>query len=185
MSFFALLNITATPNLTTSEAYLSFTKPHLNASSVINNSQFTESLGCFSGSNPVSCNETCGNVTAMLLNWPNFYTCSWYPSVSQTLDIFNVTEDEVAKLDTLGIFGKQQDLANNISSTAAHCLEDYCQSSKECMDLDIGQSCSLEKLINSNGSNAILDQGNAFECMLAGICSSTSDVNPDIGGLGV
>jgi hypothetical protein len=185
MSLLTLLNITATPNLTTSEAYLPFTHSDLNVSSLIKNPEFTDSLGCFSGNGYVSCNETCGNVTAILLNWPNFYTCSWYPSISQTLDDTNVTEGEVAKLGALGISGQQQDLSNNISSTVAHCLADYCQSSKECLDLDHSQSCLLESLISSNGSNVILHPGNAFECMRAGICSSTSDVNPDIGGVGV
>jgi hypothetical protein len=185
MSFLSLLNLTATPNLTTSEAYLPFTYSDLDTVTLLHNSNFTESLGCFIDNDHVSCNETCGNLTAILSNWPNFYTCSWYPSLSETLDTTNITGSERDTVNELGIFGSQQELSSNISSTLAHCLADYCLSSAECLDLDISKSCLLENLLIANESSGNLNRANAFSCMRNGVCSSTSDVNPDIGGLGV
>jgi hypothetical protein len=164
---------------------LDFTQQVPDVAQLIGNLSFTNSLGCYNFSEGLLCNQACSDVTDILLNWPNFYTCSWYPSLSQTIDTANLTTSEVTTLGNLGILGAQQGLAENISSTIAHCLADYCQSSTECMSLDTDRYCSLENLLSTNGSTGTLNRVNAFSCMRVGVCSSTTDVNPDIGGLGV
>lgn len=180
-----LLNQTIIPNLTTSETYIDFLLPGLNVATLIHNSSFTDSLGCYLDFDRVLCNETCSNMTQVLANWPNFYSCSWYSSLSDLDHSINLTTSEASRLEDLGMFGEQSNGSDTVSLSVANCLADYCQYSAECTSLDIDDYCSLENLLSGNLSGNVLNQGSGFNCMRVGVCSSTSNVNPDIGGLGV
>ena len=153
-----------------------------------NDSSFIDSLWCSDDHYNISCVEACGDVQGIFHNWPNFYTCSWYPSISTALGESTKSGQWVDSADSLGkkgIYGDQQALSINISFAVANCLTDYCQWSSDCRSLDFLHSCSLERLMPSNGSAQTLNHANAVTCLKDGVCSSTSDVNPDIGGLGV
>jgi hypothetical protein len=167
---------------------LSFLSPNANVSSLINNSTFTNTLQCAivtsDGLQNASCLQACGNITDLFSSWPNFYTCSWYPALSGFLTE-NPNVSTAASLETLGINGHQEDLTSNISSNIATCLADYCQSSPQCQLLDSSQACSSASLISVNGSSKTLNQSSAASCLRYGVCGTTDDVNPDIGGLGV
>lgn len=163
---------------------LGFLSPNANVSSLIDNSNFTSTLKCFENlddSQNVPCAQTCGNVTDIFRSWPNFYTCSWYPALSEALNE-NPNVSTAASLGALGIHAHQEDISSNISSSIASCLADYCQSSSQCQALDSQDACTLTNLLASSG---ILNQSTAATCLRYGVCGTTDDVNPDIGGLGV
>jgi hypothetical protein len=166
---------------------LSFLSPNANISSLIVNSTFTSTLGCYNTSidpQNASCIQTCGNITDVFSSWPNFYTCSWYPALSEALNE-NPNVMNAAVLGNLGIYDNEEDLSSNISSSIATCLADYCQSSPQCLVLDSSNACSLTNLFYTSGSSRILNQSSAASCLRYGVCGTTDDVNPDIGGLGV
>jgi len=167
---------------------LGFLSPNANASSLINNSTFANTLQCaIATSNDLqnaSCVQTCGNITDLFSSWPNFYTCSWYPALSEALNV-NPNVSTGVSLDSLGIYSHQEELSSNISSSIATCLADYCQSSSQCQVLDSSKACSSTNLISVNGSSKTLNQSSAASCLRYGVCGTTDEVNPDIGGLGV
>jgi hypothetical protein len=180
------------PNDTASKRYnaivdLSFISSNVNVSSLIDNSTFTSTLGCYINSfdsQNASCIQICGNITDIFSSWPNFYTCSWYPALSEALNE-NPNVSTAASFGDLGVYGHEEDLSSNISFSIATCLADYCQSSPQCQVLDSNKSCSSTNLIYTSGSSQILNQSSAATCLRYGVCGTTDDVNPDIGGLGV
>ncbi|KAG4440238.1 hypothetical protein IFR05_004257 [Cadophora sp. M221] len=169
-----------------------FLFPNTSATSLINNPDFTASLHCSLESvesvepRNISCVEACSNPTIIFSNWPNFYTCSWYPTLSEALDAPDANSSSSNTLSSLGILSNQSTLSHSISSDIAACLSDYCESSDDCRKLDATtQSCSLENLTIINGSSVVLNRTSAITCLRDNVCSSTGAVNPDIGGLGV
>jgi hypothetical protein len=152
---------------------------------LINNSNFTATLGCSDGDQNITCTDACSNVTSVFENWSNFYTCSWYPALSEALSDTNTTRIGAQSLEAFGIYGGQNELSSNTSINIATCLSDYCQSSSICLGLDTTNSCSMDTLIQTNSSSSTLDRVNAFKCVQSSVCGSIVDVNPDIGGLGV
>ena len=160
----------------------------LGLTSFSSDTAFVDQLECSDGRNNVSCIEACGDAKGIFRNWPDFYTCSWYPSISRTLDESTKAgawEGSVDLLGTKGIYGNEVALSTNISFTIANCLADYCNWSSDCQSLDLLNSCSMEHLMPSGGSIQTLNHSNAIQCLQYGICGSTANVNPDIGGLGV
>ncbi|KAN0103334.1 hypothetical protein V8E51_011647 [Hyaloscypha variabilis] len=167
---------------------LGFLSPNTNASSLIDNSTFANTLQCAiatsNGLQNASCVQTCGNITDLFSSWPNFYTCSWYPALSEALNV-NPNVSTGVSLGSLGIYSHQEELSSNISSSIATCLADYCQSSSQCQVLDSSKACSSTNLISVNGSSKTLNQSSAASCLRYGVCGTTDEVNPDIGGLGI
>lgn len=166
---------------------LSFLSPDANASNLIENGTFTNTLECFLTYIPpknTSCLHTCENITEIFSSWPNFYTCSWYPSLSAALNE-NPNVSTGGLLGEVGIYSHEETLSSNVSSSIATCLADYCQSSPQCQKLDSANACSLTNLFYVSGSSRILNQSSAATCLRYGVCGTTDDVNPDIGGLGV
>jgi hypothetical protein len=167
---------------------LSMSISTMNATDLINNSEFIGSLECSIkyGAENISCTESCGTVNHIFNDWPNFYTCSWYPELSNALDHSNLDGPNLESLARLGISGNQREFSNNISVTIANCLSDFCRSSStDCPRLDHSNSCALENLITVNGSSGTLSANSAITCLQDGVCGSDLDVNPDIGGMGV
>lgn len=162
-----------------------FLFPTTDIDSLINDSTFTQTIGCSNSSQNLSCINTCGNVTNLFSSWPNFYSCSWYPALAEALSDPNLNNTQVAGLDAKGISGNDSSFPTNISNTIATCLNDYCQSSPDCLAIDTFRSCSLDNLLSSNGSSQELNRTSAFICMSKNVCSTTASINPDIGGLGV
>jgi hypothetical protein len=170
-----------------------FLFPTANLPDLLGNLNFTESLDCMANPSAsslfsnISCTSACGSVEDIFANWPNFYTCSWYPSISDTLNNsdVNVTNSEVQTLNAIGIFGNQSALVTNISSSIANCLNDYCESSSTCLTLDHSNQCLLDNLLIGNGFSQRLNRSSAVACLRDSVCATTTDVNPDIGGLGV
>jgi len=161
---------------------------------LINNVSFTNSLGCKLESQYMipdytSCAEVCGNVSTIFSSWPNFYTCSWYPALSEALAGSSPNGTQVDTLENFGITANQQDLSGYISSTVANCLAEYCQSSADCQAApgasSSSQWCTLDNLLSTNGSTQMLNRTSVMSCLEYAICPSTLSVNPDIGGLGV
>lgn len=193
MSNYSIFNVLSEasserPQAIIREAFLFPTTP---LPELLGNSTFIDSLDCMTASSDgnsfqnISCAEGCGNVENIFANWPNFYTCSWYPSIADTLNVLSVNTLEVETLHSLGIVGSQQTLVTNISSDIANCLNDYCASSSTCQTLDSANHCSLESLLISNGSSQSLNRSSAVSCMRDSVCGTTTETNPDIGGLGV
>jgi hypothetical protein len=179
------------PGTTAADRYnaivgLEFLSSSANISKLINNSNFTNSLGCSLDLDEknTSCIQVCGNVTDVFSSWPNFYTCSWYPTLSEALNE-NPNVSSGSLLGSLGIFDHEEDLSSNISSSIANCLADYCQSSSQCQVLDSTNACSLTDLVSTSGSYMTLNRSSAVNCLRYGVCGSIDNVNPDIGGLGV
>lgn len=152
---------------------------------LIDNSNFTATLGCSDGDQNITCADSCTNVTSVFESWSNFYTCSWYPALSEALSDTNTSRIGAQSLEAFGIFGGQNELSSNTSITIATCLSDYCKSSSICLGLDTTNSCSMNTLIQTNSSSSTLDRVNAFKCVESSVCGSIVDANPDIGGLGV
>lgn len=166
-------------------ANLEFLLPNSNIPSLLANSNFTDSLECKLDFERTSCLEVCGNVSTTFANWPNFYTCSWYPEISAALNEANITGSGLERLDAIGISANQQEFSLNISSTIGNCLADFCQYSEQCQDSDIYDSCDSKSLFLDNGLSKTLNRTAAVECVRYGVCGSTAEINPDIGGLGV
>ncbi|KAH7321728.1 hypothetical protein BKA65DRAFT_87576 [Rhexocercosporidium sp. MPI-PUGE-AT-0058] len=169
-----------------------FLFPNASVTSLISNADFTASLHCSLETaestipKNISCIEACSNPALIFSNWSNFYTCSWYPTLSEALDAPDVSTSATDTFSSLGILPNQSILSHSISSDIATCLSDYCKSSDDCRKLDSkSQSCSLENLVVVNGSLVTLSRTNAITCLHDSVCSSTGAVNPDIGGLGV
>lgn len=177
--------IASLPSWEDAHTMLDFLSPTENIDSLINKSAFTQTLGCSDGSQIVPCSETCGNVTAAFLNWPNFYSCSWYPTLAESLSDSNLNNTQVEVLNDKGFSSNQSNFPSNISNTIANCLSDYCLSSADCLGIDTLHSCSLNNLLSSNGSSSDLNRTSAIVCLRDSVCGSTASVNPDIGGLGV
>ncbi|KAH7393398.1 hypothetical protein BKA64DRAFT_86424 [Cadophora sp. MPI-SDFR-AT-0126] len=171
---------------------LNFLFPNASVTSLISDPDFTSSLLCSLESrdsvNPrnISCVQACSDPSIIFSNWPNFYTCSWYPSLSGALDRPDVSLPAKATFSNLGILPDQLNLSSSISSDIASCLSDYCASSNDCRNLDAtSRSCSLENLVSLNGTLKTLNRTNAIICLRDNVCSTTGAVNPDIGGVGV
>ncbi|CZT46297.1 uncharacterized protein RSE6_06706 [Rhynchosporium secalis] len=165
----------------------------INASiaSLSGNPDFTASLHCSletAASDPrnISCVEGCSKPEIIFSNWSNFYTCSWYPSLSAYLDRLDTNASTIDAFSSMGIQPNQSSLSQSVSSDIASCLSEYCESSDDCQKSDlISQSCSMENLITTTGTVTTLNRTNAVICLRDNVCSSTGVVNPDIGGLGV
>lgn len=177
--------ILSQPSLIGTVQNLDFLFPTTNIDILINNASFTQTIGCSNGDKNVSCVDTCGNVSEIFSSWPNFYSCSWYPALSEALDDSNLNATEAQSLNHKGISSNGSNSPSVVSTSIASCLSDYCQSSPDCMDIDKYSSCSLDNLISSNGSSNELNRTSAIICLRDSVCGSTASVNPDIGGLGV
>ena len=171
---------------------LGFLFPNTSVTDLIGNSNFTTSLHCslktLDSLNQVnvSCFEACSDPAIIFSTWPNFHTCSWYPSLSEALDGPFVSLSTKEAFSTLGILPNQSNLSLSVSSDIASCLSDYCASSEDCRKLDAtSRSCSLENLVTTNGTLSTLNRTSAIMCLRDNVCSSTGAVNADIGGVGV
>lgn len=168
-----------------------FLFPSPSLATLLQNTSFTDSLQCMNSSQNgyifanSTIDEGCGSVETIFASWSNFYTCSWYPSLSDTLYESAVNSTEFNTLTKLGVTESQQGLSDNVSSSVASCLNDYCQSSSTCLALDRFHSCSLESLLTIKNSSQTLNRTSAFACLRDNVCATTTEVNPDIGGLGV
>lgn len=168
-----------------------FLFPNPSLPTLLQNTNFTDSLQCVNSSQNgwvfgnSTIDEGCGSVEKIFASWPNFYTCSWYPSLSDALYESTMNSTEFDSLTKLGVSGNQQGLSANVSSSVANCLNDYCQSSSTCLALDHFYSCSLGSLLTTNGASQTLNRTSAFACLRDNVCATTTEVNPDIGGLGV
>lgn len=183
VDFFA--NDSSTISLAQARQNLPFLLSQADVPSLIANTNFTSSLECRLGFETKLCLEICGNMSTAFANWPNFYTCSWFPEISATLDESNVTGEGIDRLKTIGIPRNQLQLSSNISSNIGNCLADFCQYSEQCQDSDIYHSCARDSLFLDNGSSKALNRSAAAQCVRYGVCGSTAEINPDIGGLGV
>jgi hypothetical protein len=177
-----LTNDSSTISQYQATANLKYLLPQSNIPSLLVDSNFTDSLECKVELERASCVEVCGNATTTFANWPNFYTCSWFPELSAAIDQSNLTTE---RLEYVGISGSQQDLSRNISLSIGNCLADFCRYSEQCQESDIYDSCGLESLFLDNGTSRILNRTAAAQCVRYGVCGSTAEINPDIGGLGV
>jgi len=167
---------------------LSFLSPNANVSSLhTDNSTFTNTLGCSITSivpQNASCIQTCGILQTSSRVGQTFYPCSWYPALSEALTE-NPNKSTAALLGDLGIYDHEESFSSNISSSIATCLADYCQSSPQCQALDSNNNLFLDKSLLKQWFFKNMNPSNAATCLRYGVCGTTDDVNPDIGGLGV
>lgn len=175
----------AWPTLLDAREKVDFLFPTAEIDTLINNASYTQTIGCFNRAQNESCINACGNVSEIFSSWPNFYTCSWYPALSEALNDSSLNASQVQALNDKGISSNGSNSPSIVSTSIASCLSDYCQSSPDCMDIDTHESCSFDNLISSNGSSNELNRTGAIICLRDSVCGSTASVNPDIGGLGV
>ena len=142
---------------------------------------FTDACRQADGSS--NCTISCSNNATVFENLETLHNCMFWQEVSFKYGIKNLTSEQNAVVETLGIVGDKTNSSTSVTTDVIRrCLVDYCANNVEGCQAYVDDSYSISPFTNYT---AFWNESEGRELMQA-ICDSSSyPVNPDIGGIGV